>query len=38
MIQKMLSHGFAWETVNDFTPEKIDKLVKKGQTRIYFRS
>ena len=29
MIQKLPVHGFAWKKVNDFTPEKIDKLVKE---------
>ena len=31
MIQKLPTHGFSWEKVEDFTPEKIDKLVKKDQ-------
>ena len=29
MIQKLPRHGFSWEKVEDFTPGKIDKLVKK---------
>ena len=30
MIKKLPTHGFPWEKkVGDFTPEKIDKLVKK---------
>ena len=28
MIQKLPTHWFAWEKVGNFTPEKIDKLVK----------
>ena len=28
MIQKLPTLGFAWEKVDDFTPGKIDKLVK----------
>ena len=32
MIQKLPTHGFSWEKVEDFTPEKIDKLVKKDNT------
>ena len=31
MIQKLPTHGFSWEKVEDFTPEKIDKLVKKDK-------
>ena len=29
MIQKLPTHGFSWEKEEDFTPEKIDKFVKK---------
>ena len=29
MIQKLPKFGFVWEKVDDFTPEKIDKLVRK---------
>ena len=29
MIQKLPTHGFSWEKAENFTPEKIDKLVKK---------
>ena len=28
MIQKLAIHGFAWEKVDNFTPEKIKELVK----------
>ena len=28
MIQKLPTHGFLWEKVEDFTPEKIDELFK----------
>ena len=31
MIQKLPTHGFSWEKVEDFTPKKIDKLVKKDK-------
>ena len=31
MIQKLPTHGFSWEQVEDFTPEKIYKLVKKDK-------
>ena len=29
MIQNLPTHGFLWKKAEDFTPEKIDKLVKK---------
>ena len=29
MIQKLPTHGFFWKEEEDFTPEKMDKLVKK---------
>ena len=29
MIQNLPAHGFLWKKVEDFTPEKIDELVKK---------
>ena len=29
MINNLPTHGFLWKKVDDFTPEKIDKLVKK---------
>ena len=29
MIQKLATHGLSWEKVEYFTPDKIDKLVKK---------
>ena len=31
MIQKLPIHGFSWENVEDFTPEKLDKLIKKDK-------
>ena len=31
MIQKLPTHGFSWEKVEDVTPEKIDKFVKKDK-------
>ena len=29
MIQTLPTHGFLWKKAEDFTPEKIDELVKK---------
>ena len=29
MIQNLSAHGFLWKKAEDFTPEKIDELVKK---------
>ena len=37
MIQKLQTHRFLWKKAEDFTPEKIDKLVKKRHYRISFR-
>ena len=31
MVQKLPTHGFLWKEVEDFTPEKIDKRVKKDK-------
>ena len=31
MINNLLTHGFLWRRVDDFTPEKIDELVKKDK-------
>ena len=31
MIQKLPTHGFLWKEAEDFTPEKIDELVKKDK-------
>lgn len=32
MIQKLQTHGFTWkERIHDFTPEKIDQLVKEDE-------
>ena len=31
MVQNLLIHSFKWENGEDFTPEKIDKLVKKDK-------
>ena len=36
-VQKLSTHGFRWKKAGDFTPEKIDELVKKKQERISFR-
>ena len=30
MVQKLPTNGFLWKKGEDFTPEKIDELVKKG--------
>ena len=36
MTQKLPTHWFVWEEkLNDFTPEKIDKLVKKTRKGIF---
>ena len=32
MVQNLPSHGFFWMEAGDFTPEKIDELVKKHKT------
>ena len=31
MIQNLQKHGFLWKKGEDFTPEKIDELVKKDK-------
>ena len=31
MGQDLQKHGFLWKKAGDFTPEKIDELVKKGK-------
>ena len=31
MVQNLPTHGFLWVKAEDFTPEKIDQLVKKGK-------
>ena len=31
MVQNLPTHGFLWKEVEDFTPEKIDELVKKDK-------
>ena len=31
MVQNLPTHGFKWKDVEDLTPEKIDKLVKKDK-------
>ena len=33
MVQHLPTHGFKWENGEDFTPEKIDELVKKDKRR-----
>ena len=31
MVQNLPTHGFKWKDAEDFTPEKIEKLVKKDK-------
>ena len=31
MVQDLPRHGLKWKVGEDFTPEEIDKLVKKGK-------
>ena len=31
MVQNLPTHEFKWKDAEDFTPEKIDKLVKKDK-------
>ena len=31
MVQNLPTHGFLWKGAEDFTPEKIDELVKKDK-------
>ena len=33
MVQNLPTHGFLWKKAEDFTPEKIDELVKKDKRR-----
>ena len=33
MINNLPTHGFKWKNEEDFTPEKIDELVKKDEKR-----
>ena len=33
MVQNLPAHGFLWKEAGDFTPEKIDDLVKKDKRR-----
>ena len=35
MVQNLPTHGFKWKKGEDFTPEKINKLVKKGKRDIF---
>ena len=35
MVQNLPTHGFKWKKGEDFTPEKINKLVKKGKRYIF---
>ena len=37
MVQNLPTHRFKWKNVEDFTPEKIDKLVKKDKRGIFWR-
>ena len=38
MIQKLPTHRSAWKSVDNFTPEKTDKLMKKDKKWVSFRS
>ena len=38
MIQKLPTHRSAWKLVDNFTPEKTDKLMKKDKKGVSFRS
>lgn len=38
MIQKLKTHRSAWKLVDNFTPEKTDKLMKKDKKGVSFRS
>ena len=33
MVQNLPTHRFLWKKAEDFTPEKIDELVKKDKRR-----
>ena len=35
MVQNLRTHRFLWKEAEDFTPEKIDKLVKKDKRRSF---
>ena len=35
MVQNLRTHRFLWKKAEDFTPEKIDKLVKKDKRRSF---
>lgn len=37
MIQKLKTHRSAWKLVDNFTPEKTDKLMKKDKKGVSFR-
>ena len=37
MINNLRKHGFKWKNGEDFTPEKIDELVKKRQDGVSVR-
>ena len=38
MIKNLPTHGLKWKKGEDFTTEKIDKLVKKEREDIFQRS
>ena len=35
-MDNLPAHGFLWKVTQDFTPEELDKLVKKRQEGISF--
>ena len=37
MVQKLPTHGFKWKEGEDFTPEKIDTLVKKDKSGYFIK-
>ena len=38
MVQNLRTHRFLWKKAEDFTPEKIDKLVKKDKRRYLLKA
>ena len=36
MVQNLPTHRFLWKKAEDFTPEKIDELVKKDKRGDFF--
>ena len=38
MVQNLPTHGFKWKDAEDFTPEKIEKLVKKNKREYILKA